>query len=567
VLAAGTCALVVLLAAGLYLNTLHNPFVYDDFRTVVDNGSIASLSNITAIVMHETTRPLTNLSLAIDRAIWGGNPFGFHVTNVALHGLNVVLVFLMAASIWSDQRSGRARQAGGTMVAAVAATLFAAHPMMTEAVGYISSRSDVLCASLMLLAFLAARTWITTGGRLMLLCVWLSWLAALMAKETAAMFPLVVLAYSRLRTANGASASVEAGSEAARTKTLVLPLGLVMVWAAVVRLTVFIWLERGEMTVGWRSVAAMLPALWQYGTLLAIPSGQTIFHEAVPVVSVTEPRLVWSAAACLLGVAALWRHRMRVPVAIFGASWFVLLLAPALALASAADSGAVAEHRAYVPAAGLFLMVGALCAEFTPLISRFRSTRILAPLACAAVVLMLSGRTYIRNMVWASPIDLWQEAVMHAPGHWLPRAALGESLHAAGRHAEAIASFRESLVRWPENESAAVNLVVCLAEESRPDEASAVVDTLARLRPQSAAVTIGRGAIAAINGQPAEARAQFLEAIRRDPGNVMARQWLAVLAEEGNDRAEALHRCYELQRLAPGRASIESCIERMRSTP
>ena len=70
------CTGVCVLAASLYLNALNNPFVYDDFRVVVENTSITDLRDLKAIVILEPTRPLVNLSYAVDHAIWGLAPFG-----------------------------------------------------------------------------------------------------------------------------------------------------------------------------------------------------------------------------------------------------------------------------------------------------------------------------------------------------------------------------------------------------------------------------------------------------------------------------------------------------------
>jgi len=101
-------AAAVAAAVVVYLNALHNPFVYDDHHTVVENASIAHLGDLRAIVLHDVTRPLVNLSYAIDRRAWGTTPFGFHLTNVGLHALNVLLLFALA---WQVQaaRISRAR--------------------------------------------------------------------------------------------------------------------------------------------------------------------------------------------------------------------------------------------------------------------------------------------------------------------------------------------------------------------------------------------------------------------------------------------------------------------------
>src|SRR4030095_5138163 len=69
--AAAACAVAALLGGLVYVNALRNPFVYDDHHTVVENGSLARLSDFRAIVAGAVTRPLVNFSYALDRAVWG----------------------------------------------------------------------------------------------------------------------------------------------------------------------------------------------------------------------------------------------------------------------------------------------------------------------------------------------------------------------------------------------------------------------------------------------------------------------------------------------------------------
>ncbi len=85
--------LAVALGAIAHANALRNPFVWDDLQGVQDNDSIESLRPA-AIVRYIPTRPIVNFSYAIDYRIWGGrNPFGFHVTNLALHLADIALLF------------------------------------------------------------------------------------------------------------------------------------------------------------------------------------------------------------------------------------------------------------------------------------------------------------------------------------------------------------------------------------------------------------------------------------------------------------------------------------------
>src|SRR5260370_23306756 len=95
-------ALAVALSVAAYVNALHNPFVYDDRGTVVQNPSLTDLGNLHWILIYSPFRPLVNLSYALDHRFWGLDPFGYHLTSVALHVLNVGLFFGLAAALARD---------------------------------------------------------------------------------------------------------------------------------------------------------------------------------------------------------------------------------------------------------------------------------------------------------------------------------------------------------------------------------------------------------------------------------------------------------------------------------
>jgi hypothetical protein len=150
-----------LLAAIAYSNALGNPFTFDDLLEVIDNESIEQLSDVPAILSGNLARPVVNMTYALDFALWGGrSDFGFHVTNLFLHLLNVLLVFGLARQLFRDVEDAAAKPrsaAGGAFAAFAAASLFAVHPLLSEAVGYVSSRSELLGARLFLAACLSFR--------------------------------------------------------------------------------------------------------------------------------------------------------------------------------------------------------------------------------------------------------------------------------------------------------------------------------------------------------------------------------------------------------------------------
>ena len=546
----------MLLGSALYGGSLGHPFVYDDVRTVVDNGTIVTLRDPLAILQHEWTRPLTNLSFAVDHAIWGPAPFGFHLTNVVLHVLNTMLVFLIGLRMFRAEQH-RATGAGmttPTWLAGLAATLFACHPIMSEAVVYVSSRADLLCACFFLLALLAATAWLERGRRWTQVAMWTAWVLALLAKETAVVFPLVLLALTQVYRVRAA------GTQTPVTRTL-LSMHALMLIAAAARLFVLLRVEGGG-----ASVTASLSSAVATGAtalrLLCVPAGQSIFHAVVPLSSAADLRLWTFAAVTIVAGALLWRTWNHLGAVGFGLCLLAATLAPAL-FGSAQGTEAFAEHRLYLPAAGFLLLLASLVDALMRTTRPLRSMRLLVPLACVAVVLSLSGRTYIRTLIWADPLNLWQEAVTLTPSHWLPRAVLGETLHARAMHTEAVDAFKSSLAVRPDNEGTMLNLVVCLSELKRSDEALAVLSDYEQRVPDAAAVSIGRGAMAMIDGRPRDARGHFQHALDKDPRSAMARQWLALVAEQDADTGQLLNQCYELQRLTPGRAHVDACIAQM----
>ena len=182
--------LAVALAVIAYANSLDGPFTFDDRHEILTNQSIENLRLPRTVLLEHGLRPLTNLSYAVDYALWSGrNAFGFHVTNVVLHAANVVMLFLLAR--WLARGDG-SDQTSASLTGFLAAALLAVHPVMTEAVSYVSSRSELLVTLMCLLTVYAFRRSVVDGRRWFALgsiCL----LLALAAKETAAIIPFVLL--------------------------------------------------------------------------------------------------------------------------------------------------------------------------------------------------------------------------------------------------------------------------------------------------------------------------------------------------------------------------------------
>ena len=454
-------------AGVLYLNALRNPFVYDDYHTVVVNASIARLGDLRAIVLHDVTRPVVNFSYAVDRAVWGTTPFGFHVTSVLLHMLNAVLFWQVA---WTLTRSSR--------MATAAASLFAVHPMMTEAVGYISGRSELLCATWMLAAFLAGRRWLDRGGWRWAVAMIGFWFAALASKETAAMFPFVFAAYLVLREARPF-----------RGASVVAAMIAFTVLAGIARIYVLAAIEYpGKVAIHWPFILLDVNVTARYLLLLVRPAGQSIFHS-VPLPAFFSLVNLISAAAVVAPLVVAWRLRRGEPAAALGIVWFFAMLIPSAVLILLDQGEPMTEHRVYVASIGFFLAAGVGVGHAGAWLGR-RGEKPLAfgLLGFRLAVLALAAMTVMRNAVWANPIALYQESVDLAPAHYRPRLLLGEALLDRNRRDEAIEQFQTAVRLRPNDPTGYIKLALCYADTGKFGEARRMLTRARELSPGDASI-------------------------------------------------------------------------------
>jgi hypothetical protein len=419
-----------------------------------------------------------NLSFALDHAVWGLNPFGFHLTSLLLHALNVALVFALtfAATIDARREGGREGEEprGAGAVGFVAAALFAVHPLLTEAVGYVSGRAEVLCATFLLLALLSGRrsvlarrgAWIAVG----LVCFALG----LATKEVAAMFPFLLLAYDRLllRTVP---------HPGRRLWRLHLPLVSLVVLAGVARAGMFLWVEQASRRGAVERMAAyllvQLEVVWRYLALLAAPVSLSIFHD----VGLSPRASLLGGVALLALIAVAFLVRRRAPLVSLGVAWFLLLLVPSSSIIPL--QYAMAEHRTYLASAGVFMAVawgfGRLLASAK---GRPRWRAVVPVAALVVAVALLASLTVARNGVWTDKIALWRDAAAKFP-RWQTLMSLGDALGERGRCDEAIPAYRAAIARAPRRLLPYEKLRVCLATQGRITEAREIQRTMADMDP------------------------------------------------------------------------------------
>jgi len=179
---------IAVLLLAVYGNTLNHHFVWDDSVIIADNPMLGKLGNIPKFFLSEDRvesatgyyRPMTYVSFALDRAVWGSNPVGFNITNLLLQIAAALLFFRVAAALFKKEH-----------LAFAAALLFALHPIAGETVNFhAGGRNTLLCACFALFSFLCymKRRYIPA-----VLC----FTGAVFSKEFALLLPAVFFLYDR----------------------------------------------------------------------------------------------------------------------------------------------------------------------------------------------------------------------------------------------------------------------------------------------------------------------------------------------------------------------------------
>jgi hypothetical protein len=334
---------VVVLATGLaHSRGLAGGFVYDDHRFVERNAAIESLRDPQRFFLDPTTasaaqgveadvwRPLRTLAFAADRALFGLDPRGWHLGNVAIHVVNAALVFLLLLRLFAGSSNSPALAGGSarrpeSLVAAAAgagALLFAIHPVTVESVAWVSSRGDLLAWMFVLLALEVGRR---RGVPATIAMVTLVVLACLAKESAVVAFALVPLHHLALP----AAARPSRRETIVRTVALLLATGAYFAarWAVMPSPADLPAFAQTSFPDGSRAAAArgFLAAIAGYAKALLLPVGfpfdRNVYTDPVPV-SWSDPSVLVGLglllAVLLAGVVALLRRSGVVAFACFG---------------------------------------------------------------------------------------------------------------------------------------------------------------------------------------------------------------------------------------------------------
>lgn len=542
--------LIICAVSAVYYPALESPFQFDDEAGIILNPDIQDIKNIKAVLSckPELPRPLFNLSLALDFHFWRFNPFGYHLTGLLLHIIVTLLVWRLSATIAYLVNGKR-----DFIPALLSALIFGLHPLASETVIYIWSRSSLMMALFVALSvWLFLKYWSGSRRNITLVFAWLSFVCAVLSKEEALTLPILLLALDRI---------VLPPEGRRRRLWYHLPFWVVPLFAVVYRVMmnfpmydVISWRgsqadEFAEQVIKY-GVIGMIP--WNfvtqvktgffYALMMLFPIWQSVDHgislEVPPFSFLGYIGFIFTILCVSLYVVGGKRFpRLSVAVVFFFVPLSLFYFFPV--------SDIMVERRLYLPIFGwAFLLADKL--SFLVVKAREKGNFIRCSLLfCALPILCFSIQTFHRSKLWNDKILLWSDAVRVSSQKIRPRVVLARYFYEKGGIYRAIHE-NEYAIKIKENYNPAiVNIGLIYLDMGELDTAESYFRQAIHWHPSSDFNARFNLAVALQKkGKLKEAVEQYRETLKINPSHASARHALGGLLiqmgrlEEGIDELE-----------------------------
>ncbi len=498
-----TIIFLLLVVCAVYANSLVSGFVWDDNWLIISKQAFFSHPENAIKILFSSDaplggefpyyRPFNTLTYMLDHYLWGLHPFWYHLENIALHALAVVLFYLLLKKVFADGR-----------LAFLAAVFFAVHPVNAEAVDLVSSRNTLFCAVFSIVALL----FLAKGGTKWVIMSFFAYFLALLSKEPAVVIPFFLL-----------SLRLTSKEEKFKAKWNILAgfFGITAVYFIMRHFILGAFIEKNGITFSTDRFKLVTSTVFEHFRLMLFP-----FRLNALYLKKAIPFRPYKAVAVIAGISLLLYVAVKkgspAPVRA-GVQWILWGMLPVSGIVKI-PSAPIAERFQYTFLFGLAIVFGYL-------FGKMQKKKALAGTALAsAFVLALGVRTIKRNFVWRDDLNLYSSMVRSDPENTLALYDLGVAYGKAGNLASAAQKFRTAISIDPEDIKARVNLGVAYAKEGHLDEAIQAFKAAVATNPNYIETLIDLGVAYAKEGHFKEAEDKFNRVLELDPDNSPAFEYL-----------------------------------------
>jgi tetratricopeptide (TPR) repeat protein len=486
-------------------------FTFDDLPSIVEAENVRHLWPPWVALgappgSGASGRPLVALSLAVNYALGGLEPRGYHVLNVVLHTLASFALFALARTILV---LAAPRAPAATFLALAIALPWAAHPLHTMAIDNVVYRNEVMASLFYVLTIWAGlRSFTSARPRRWMLTSIAACFLGVASKEIVVTAPLALLLFDWTLVSPSLARALRAHHS--------LYLGLLATWLP---LACFVALgDRGE-SVGfgheqlgpWHYALTQATALVHYLRLFFWPAPLVLDYDGWPIARSVGS--VWWQGSCvllLLALSTILLLRRKVLGAI-GLTAF-LVLAPTSTFLPLAGA-LLGEHRMYLPCAALVAALGIAAARTVSALPSGRSRALVLAGVSLSATLAWGATTRARHADYASELSIWKATVDERPDNPKAWTSLGAVYAARGDREAAEDAYSRALAIQPDYYKARINLGNLLVKHGSLAAAAEQYEEAAAERPDLAVTHYYAGTTQIGLGRASEGAAHLRQAL------------------------------------------------------
>jgi tetratricopeptide (TPR) repeat protein len=533
--------LIAVLGLVSYFNTFEYEFVWDDVNLVQTNPVVQKWSNLPEVLTDNlgvgviqlkssSFRPLQTITYMMDYSFWKYNPKGYHITNVILHIMVALCIFVVIIALFDDQ-----------ILALFTAMLFVVHPIHTEAVTYISGRADPLSAIFILIGFYFYVKHSREHKISSMIGVILTFIAAVFSRESALIIlPGAILVYSF---------SLRKKVDWTIVGTIA---GLIVLYYVLRKMEILGAIRQlgTNPPTFTERVPGFFVALKEYVRLIPFPFQLHMEYQR-PIFKMSNPRALIGIVFLVALVFGILKTRKKFPLICFGLTWFLVGILP-VSNVFVVVNAFMAEHWLYLPSIGIFLIASAgLC-----WLMKNQQLRPVALIIITGLTAFYSYLTIQQNKVWAEPISFYEYTMKFAPDSSRLRADLGVAYYNAGRKEDAINSFKTAIKMNPHYAFAYNNLGAVFNSMGKFQEAVEPLKRAVAYQDNYAVAYYNMGNAYKSLNKYKEAADAYENAVKIDPRYADAMNNLAIIKARLGERDEAIKYYQKGLELSPNNIRI-----------
>ncbi len=537
-----SCVFLLVLGTLVYGNHLKNPFQFDTVAYIVNQNRLDNISeqlSISYLLKDFFHRSLLQISIAFNANLDGLNTFSYHLINLFLHLINSLLVYFVTCRAWCYLKlvENKPIETETRFVSLFTAILFLLHPIQTESVVYIMSRSEIFAGTFYLSSFLLFQAYLAKDGPskigykvLVFFVISIMFILGFSVKQTLITLPLMLLLYFFFGQ---------------KSKSVYI-----------------CWLNRYKWGIGFFALAGVSILLHKLLTDESFLIGPSFAGEDVGRLNymLTQPSVIlfyylkllifpinlnidpdillvtewWSGNffIALLGIVGLiyflyqFKEKRLLLYFIF---WFFIVLSPSSSIITLYDLAA--EHRTYLASYSYYAILAFFVYKISHLVysGNFKKGKNLVLVISILISIMFSILTIQRNKIWASEVSLWSDTLKKSPQKVRPIINLAHAYTVPETLDLAVEYYEKALVLNPNIFATNYNLANLYIERGREEDGLRLLQMAALIRPKRAEVHALLGEIYLKRKQIKLAELHLKQAVEFKPNYALAMRNLGIV--------------------------------------